>query len=448
MRFGIDIRGIQRFPDGIGRYTRSLVRGLLDIDDRNEYVLFKRPETDLSDLLPSGGGSPGPRLPEQRGGRESGVPRVETIDFPFRHLSLGTVFLFGRVVRAARVDLLHIPFFVGPFFLTVPTVVTVHDLMALTFPGFFSGRGWLSEKMALVFHKCFASRTVRHGHLIFADSEYTKQEIIRVIGVPESRIEVVYPSLDHLMAGRVGKPALPCTGGRTFLSAFAGRVGKPALPCEGGRTFLSASDRRVGKPALPCMATGDPYFVYLGNTKPYKNIPGLLQGLALVRERLSVGKPGLIFIGREDRFREAVESEVYRLGLADCVTFAGELEDTRAGEVLRGSVGFCFPSLSEGFGLPVLEAMSLGVPVLTSRAASLPEVAGDAALLVDPENPEEIADGMFRLLREPDLRQDLSEKGLRRAEYFSERRMAEKTLGLYRTICRNLNLFHSGSSDK
>jgi glycosyltransferase involved in cell wall biosynthesis len=408
MRIGIDVRGIQRFPDGIGRYTRSLVRGLLEIDDENEYVLFKQPETDLSDLLPSGRAS-GLGSPEHKGRGKSVVPGVETVDFPFRHLSMGTVFLFGRVVRSAGIDLLHIPFFVGPFFPPVPTVVTVHDLMALTFPGFFSGRSWASEKMALLFHKFFVPRTVRRSHLILAVSEYTKGEVIRVLGVQDRRIEVVYPALDRRMA---------CTKG---------------------------SEHRLTDEIVH---TRVPYFAYLGNTKPYKNISGLLQGLVLVRERQNAGKPGLIFIGRKDRFREAVESEARCLGLADCVTFAGELEDARAAEILKGSVGFCFPSLSEGFGLPVLEAMSLGVPVLASNTASLPEVAGDAALLVDPGSPEEIADGMFRFLSDPDLRRELSEKGLRRAEYFSEKRMAEKTLRLYKMVCTNLNFIHSGSSDK
>ena len=120
MRIGIDARGLRSSLDGIGRYTRNLIQGLLELDRENEYVLFVLPGVDFS-FLPSS-------------------EQATTIEHPHRHLSLNTVLRFGEAVRRAEVDLLHIPFFVGPRRSPAPTIVTVHDLMALTYPRFFSGR--------------------------------------------------------------------------------------------------------------------------------------------------------------------------------------------------------------------------------------------------------------------------------------------------------------------
>jgi glycosyltransferase involved in cell wall biosynthesis len=180
----------------------------------------------------------------------------------------------------------------------------------------------------------------------------------------------------------------------------------------------------VGPPFTPTGRRYDPgyaYLLYAGSKKPHKNLPRLLQAYAISGVRSDAR---LLFSGRPDK-RLLAESE--RLGLGDDVRFADFPSTDLLAEAYRGAVGFLFPSLYEGFGLPPLEAMACGVPVLTSNVCSLPEVMGDAAILVNPVEVEEIAEGIRRLVQDSTLRLQLCEKGLRRASRFTWEKTALRT---------------------
>lgn len=181
----------------------------------------------------------------------------------------------------------------------------------------------------------------------------------------------------------------------------------------------------VGLPFSPAGAKyepGYPYLLYVGSRKPHKNLPRLLKAYSVSGVRKEVR---LVLSGQPDR---PISEEIARLGLTGDVIFKDLSDDGHLSDVYRGAVALVFPSLYEGFGLPPLEAMACGVPVLTSNVCSLPEVVGDAAVVVCPLDVEEIADGARRLVQEPSLRARLREKGLLRARRFSWSETAQRTL--------------------
>lgn len=180
----------------------------------------------------------------------------------------------------------------------------------------------------------------------------------------------------------------------------------------------------VGAPFGPTgrrLEPGYPYLLYVGSRKPHKNLPRLLHAYSLSRMRKNVR---LVLSGSADKKTLA---HVQQLGLERDVIFTELTSNEALAEAYRGATGFLFPSLYEGFGLPPLEALACGIPVLTSEVCSLPQVVGDAAILVNPRDTEEIAEGIRRIVCDSEMRRQLREKGLRRSKLFSWHNTASKT---------------------
>jgi glycosyltransferase involved in cell wall biosynthesis len=186
-------------------------------------------------------------------------------------------------------------------------------------------------------------------------------------------------------------------------------------------------------PALARAGVAPPYILYVGSLEPRKNLLRLLEAYRLVREWSP--RWGLVIVGARNAWKSTpVAAAVERYGLQDNVTFTGYVPDEDLPALYNGAGLFCFPSLYEGFGLPVLEAMACGAPVVTSNTSSLPEVAGEAALLVDPYDVEAIAAAMQRVLSEPELAEDLRRRGLARAAEFTWERTARETIAVYERV--------------
>jgi glycosyltransferase involved in cell wall biosynthesis len=175
------------------------------------------------------------------------------------------------------------------------------------------------------------------------------------------------------------------------------------------------------------------FVLYVGNIKPHKNVERLIEAFHALRRR-DLHDLKLLIIGDEISSFPALRRAVHRHKLHKHVRFLGYLPDETLAILYRLASVFVFPSLYEGFGLPPLEAMAIGTPVVTSNASSLPEIAGDAAILVDPYSIDAIEDGMRRVLTDPLLAADLRRKGLLRAQQFSWQGSVAKTLEIYRAI--------------
>ena len=309
-----------------------------------------------------------------------------------------------RLVRRLGVDLVHSLASTGPAFGRVRRVVTVHDLAFARFPRTHFGPRALG--MALLVPA--AARTATR---VIVPSRATRDEVVRLLRVPSERVDVVPEGL-----GQVPVNATRSSGEVAVNTATEAR--SPAsthdLP-SALRARLAAAPRPV---ALSVSAK-----------RPHKNLERLLRAIALIpRER----RPLLVLPGYATPYERELERLAERSGIADHVVFLGWLPPEQLDAVYRIASLFVFPSLYEGFGLPVLEAMARGVPVATSDRASLPEVAGPAALYFDPLSEASIAASIERLLFDRELAAALRRAGLERARQFSWDACAEATVASYR----------------
>lgn len=287
------------------------------------------------------------------------------------------------ILRRIGADLVHGPVYVVPLGTSLPTVVTIHDLSFLRFPHFFRPANRLYLGL-------FTRLSARRAQRILAVSEHTAQETVRLLGIPRSKIRVVYHGVDPVF-----RP-LPAEK----VAAFRARQGLP-----------------------------DRFILYVGTLEPRKNLVRLIQAFAHIPP---ADCPALVLAGARGWYDEGIFAAVEQLNLQDRVLLPGYIPNEELPLWYNAARVFAYPSLYEGFGMPVLEALACGTPVLTSATSALPEAAGDGALLVDPTDADAIADGLHRLLTDESLRETLRQRGLAHAARFSWAHTAEETVALYR----------------
>ncbi|HEV8437224.1 MAG TPA: glycosyltransferase family 1 protein [Methylomirabilota bacterium] len=253
----------------------------------------------------------------------------------------------------------------------VPQITVVHDLLPLFFPAEYPRQQY--------YFRSLVPRVLKSSRVIVADSESTRRDIIQSYGIAAEKVRVIYPGYDP--------------------DSYAANGFDP-------------------RPAA------DSYLLYVGNLLPHKNLLSLLDALAILRRR---HRARLIIRGDgQPTYARAVRERVETLGLGDAVSFQGYAAEGALRDLYAHAACLVLPSLREGFGLPVLEAMACGTPVITSSSSSLPEVGGDAALRVDPHDAIDLSDAMHRVLTDVELREDLRERGLKWVRAFSWRRTGEQ----------------------
>ena len=273
-----------------------------------------------------------------------------------------------------RVDVFHAPHYVLPPLVRCPSVVTIHDCIHLMFPQYLPNRLASTYARSLMWNA-----THRAAHVLTV-SEASKRDILRFFRIPPDRITVVHNALDERFGTAPGDVDLHRVRERFQLH--------------------------------------DPFVLYVGNIKPHKNVERLIEAFALVRTG-PLAHVKLLIIGDEISKYPTLRRTVHRLKLHKHVRFLGFVDDRTLAALYRLATVFAFPSLYEGFGLPPLEAMASGTPVVTSNVSSLPEVVGDAAVLVEPEDVNAIAHGLRKVLLDESLRAELRARGLARAAEFS-----------------------------
>ena len=270
-------------------------------------------------------------------------------------------------------DVLFVPAHVLPLVRPRASLVTVHDLGYLRFP---EAHPW-RQRAYLDLSTRWNARVAAH---VLADSQATRADLVAHYGAPPPKITVAYPGRDETLAP----------------------VRDPAV---------------IGAAKARYSIAGD-YFLYLGTLQPRKNLARLIAAFAAALGDLD-SEPSLVLAGKRGWLYEDLFAQVRRLGLESRVCFPGYVRDEDKAALLSGALAFVFPSLYEGFGLPVLEAQACGCPVLTSTTSSLPEVAGDAALLIDPAGVAAITAGLQRIAADRALRAALVERGLANVRRFS-----------------------------
>lgn len=277
-------------------------------------------------------------------------------------------------LRREGVTLFHAPHYVLPPLVTCPSVVTIHDCIHLMFPQY------LPNRLALTYARTSISLAARRAARVMTVSESSKRDILRFVDVDPATITVIHNAFDERFSQE---------------------------PLE--EDVVRVRER---------YQLQDEFVLYAGNVKPHKNVERLIEAFHRVRQR-GLDHLKLVVIGDEVSHYAALRRAVHRFNLHKYVRFLGYMPEDTLAIMYRLAGVFVFPSLYEGFGLPPLEAMASGTPVVVSNVSSLPEVAGDAAILVNPLDPDDIADGIARVLTDDDLRRELRRRGLARARQFS-----------------------------
>ena len=376
MRVGVNGMFWHQETTGSGQYVRRLVGEMARETAADRYTLFlpdRSASTDLAEI----------------------PPLVETRPLA-THFCLGNnlakVWLeqvaYPRACRRAGVDLAHVPYFAPPLCPVVPTVVTIHDLIPLILPA-YRGSAAVRTYMRLV------SVAARRASLVLTDSQASARDIARLLTIPLRRLRVVY-----LAACDIFRP-IP-------------RVEREAC--------------------LARMGVQSPYLLYLGGFDVRKNVTGILRAFELVARRLD--GLSLVIAGRPPAKHTAFSPDpgrvVEELGLAERVFLTGHVAEADKPALYGGALAFLFPSFYEGFGLPVLEALSCGTPAIYGEGSSLDEIAGPGGVPVSPGDVPALAEAMLELASNAGLRQQLSANGLSHAASFSWARTAEQTREAYR----------------
>lgn len=320
--------------------------------------------------------------------QERGYPAAESLPLPVprkvQYLLWHYAGICGPVAKAVRdADVIHAPILILPPRKKTPLVVTVFDLTFLMFPQHH-------HRSTRVLIGSGLRRAVRDADLFLAISENTKRDLVRLCGVAPARVRVTPLAADPLF--------------------------RPVH--DPGVLALHGIDR--------------PYVLYVGTLEPRKNVAVLLHAFAALEDKETL----LVLAGAKGWMYDEMFALISRLGLEDRVRVLGFVANEDLPALYSQAQVFVYPSLFEGFGLPVLEAMQCGAPVITTNVSSLPEVAGDAAILISPDDASGLAAGLTRLLSEPALRAEMQGKSLERAARFSWRQTAEMTAEAYHDVCR------------
>jgi glycosyltransferase involved in cell wall biosynthesis len=383
VRIGINALFLQKPATGSGQHLFHLLEGLDAYDKENTYVLLS------------------PRF-----------RRAYSVTWPhlsdrFRNVEvMSTLARLGENVektwweqvgllksgKIENVDLLHCPYFASPLVPLFPTVVTIHDVIPLILKEY----AW--RKLTIVYNKLVASAAKR-AQAIIAVSQCSKRDIERTLRIPSDRIHVIGNAVDDSF--------------------------RPITDCW----LLSAVRERYN--------IGERYVLYFGGFDLRKNVPRTIRAYAQLPSSLRE-KYQLVVAGRLRHVGHPLYPDprplVHELGIDGQVIFTGQIREQDKAPLYSAATCFLFPSLYEGFGMPVLEAMACGTSVLTSNSSALPEVVGDAGLLVDPYNEQAIAAALSHLLEDEPFRLELGARAVERARYFTWQQVAEQTVEVYRRV--------------
>jgi len=265
-------------------------------------------------------------------------------------------------------------------------IITIHDIIPFFFPEYTTKRSWIA-------HKILYKKTIENADMIITDSNSSKNDIINNFKVPENKIKVIYIAADQKYQ---------------------------VLTKEEIKNYKIS------------MGIDFPLILYVGALDPRKNITNLLKSFYQVKKKGYNHK--LVIVG-SIRFNSGqISKTIQQLNLSDDIIITGHLPEKDLPKIYNAADIFVFPSFYEGFGLPPLEAMSCGTPVISSNTSSLPEVVGNAGILIDPHNPNELADKIIKVISDDSLKQEMTKKGIKQAQNFSWVQTAKKTLNTYNEV--------------
>jgi glycosyltransferase involved in cell wall biosynthesis len=389
MRIVINGWFIDQFQTGSGQYTLQLLKQLPRVAPQHEYALVvpHKSSFEIIDITVT----------------TDFQSLIAGLQFPRKAVNFRKLLfeqsIMPRAAQAYEADVLHIPYWAPPLRSSVPIVVTIHDIIPLILPQYRGG--------ALVrAYTQLVSAATRGATLILTDSEASRGDIAEHLRIPADRVRTIYLAANPEFTDHLD-------------------------PIDAKRAALPLRENYD----LP-----DDYVLYLGGCDARKNVETLLQVYTWAQDALGESYP-LVFAGslpdRHDEFFHDPRVIAKQIEVENVVRFIGRVTEEDKVALYQQARAFLYPTLYEGFGLPALEALACGVPVVGSNASSVPEIVGDAGILVDPKDARAMAGALIAVCTEDPLHDELSERALRQAEKFSWKKCARETVEAYESVTRN-----------
>ena len=375
MRIGIEAQRIFRpKKHGMDVVAIELIRNLQEIDNKNEYFIFSRAGFQDNTITPTS--------------------NFHVEQFPANTYADWEQIKLQKAVSRSKLDLLHCTANTAPLYSPVPFILTLHDIIYLEKVDF---KGTAYQNLGNLYRRWLVPKIVKKAGLILTVSEFERENIIKRLSLREEKVEVLYNGVSSKFSGRYTDEQLS-----SFLKKYR----------------------------LP-----DRYIMFLGNTAPKKNTSGVIKAFA---DFCSRGEDDiqLVLLDYKKDFVLRILQDLGQASLLNRFVFPGYVDHNEIPLMYQAATIFLYPSLRESFGLPILEAMASGVPVITSVTSSMPEVAGNAAITIDPFNYKELSEAISRLVGDEALRKFHREKGLERAKMFTWKASAEKLLTIYERFRR------------
>lgn len=379
MKIGIEGQRIfRKKKHGMDMVALELIKNLQIIDRENEYFIFVKPDEDNTVLQ-------------------------ETANFKIIELDGGTYPAWEQIAlpKAAKkygCDILHCTSNTAPFFTNIPLITILHDIiyMESSYLTILKSAASTYQKFGNVYRKLVVPRVLKKSKKVITVSHFEKNRIAEFFGIKENnKLDAIYNGVSEHF--------------------------KPV-------TNIMELKRVKEKYSLP-----DKYFFFLGNTDPKKNTKGTLKAFSDFLKQTQSGHK-LVMLDYDNAELNKILVEINDINLFNHIVLTGYVVNTDLPAIYSQCDVFLYPSLRESFGIPMLEAMSCGVPVITSNTSSMPEVSGAAAHIINPFHPEEITQGLIKILNDAVYKKSLCEKGLERSKQFSWMNMAKGYLRLYELI--------------
>jgi glycosyltransferase involved in cell wall biosynthesis len=326
--------------------------------------------------------------PEDIDGWQVTNQRFKKVPCPYKEFTFSEQIQLYKQIRNIGPDLVHFPFAQQPILYRGPVITTIQDLTAIRFRN--PTKNWLLFTIKQEVYKWIIKRVSQKSEALITPTQFVKKDLARYAHVPLDNITVTYESADPI-------------------------PDSPTAPHIQGNNLQKSK-----------------FIMYLGRSQPHKNLWRLIEAYTLLRQT----NPNLLLVlaGKKDAMYDLIEKRARQEGLFDGIIFTGFVSEAELKWLYQHCSAYVFPSLSEGFGLPPLEAMVSGAPVVSSNATCLPEVCGGAAHYFNPLDVKDMAAKISEVLDDPDLRKELIEKGKKQANTYSWKRMAQQTLAVYSNV--------------
>jgi len=333
---------------------------------------------------------------------------VKIVEIPFANRGgickiIAEQFLLKKYIKQYKIDLLHSTSFVIPLNIkNVPNIVTVHDLFYELFKKTI-------KPLQRIYYKLLFTTSIKRADCIISNSNNTTNDIINILHIESSKVNTIYLGLK--------------------------------------KTFTNFSDNESDRSLFNNLNLPKKYILYVGSLEPRKNLETVVRVYANIRHKCA---DKLVIVGASKWKTNELNRLITSLGIENDITFTGYIDDTILPYIYKSASLFIFPSLYEGFGFPLLEAMKMKVPIVTSNISSLPEVVGNAGILVDPTNVVEISVKVLQLLNDTVLRQSMIDLASKHCQQFTWEKTANETLKVYENVlmsCKNINKMKVSAND-